>query len=81
MLIIKYIIHFSETHEKVEKFLIKMRCPRKRASHSFIPEKSQRTLFKSAGDGTSTSSVGNPMKKMVEFMSTDPKVKNYVKLE
>ena len=54
--------------------------PTKRAFGSFMPDKSRRTLFKSRGDGTSKSSVGNPMK-MVESMPIDPKVKNYVKLE
>ena len=79
-LIINYNIHFSEPREKVEKFIIKIRYPSKRASDSFIPNKSHRTVFESASDGTSKSSAGNPMK-MVESIPTNPKVKNYVKLE
>ena len=79
-LIINYIIHFSEPRNKVEKFVIKIRSPTKRAIDSFILDKSRRMLFESGGDGTSKSSVGNPMK-MVESMPIDPKVKNYVKLE
>ena len=75
MLLINYIIHFIEPREKVEKFVIKIRSPSKRAFDSFILEKSQRTLFESGGDGTSKSSVGNPMK-MVDSMPTDPKLKN-----
>ena len=74
-LIINYNIHFSEPREKGEKFVIKIRSPTKRPSNSFILDKSWRTLFESAGDGTSKYSVGNPMK-MVESMPTDPKVKN-----
>ena len=54
--------------------------PTKRASDSFIPDNSRRTLFESGGDGTSKSSMDNPMK-MLEPMPMDPKVKNYVKLE
>ena len=80
MLIINYIIHFYELREKVEKFVIKIRSPTKREFDSFILDKSRRTLFESTGEGTSKSSVGNPMK-MVESMPTDPKVKNYVKLK
>ena len=60
--------------------MLKIRSPTKRAYDSFIPNKSRRTLFESGGDGTSKSSVGNPMK-MVEPMPMDLKVKNYVKLE
>ena len=41
---------------------------------------SRRMLFESGGDGTSKSSVGNPMK-MHEPMRVDPKVKNYINLE
>ena len=59
---------------------MKIRSPTKRASGSFILDKFRRTLFESRGDGTSKSSVGNPMK-MIKSMSIDPKVKNYVKLE
>ena len=79
-LIINSIIHFNEPCDKVEKFVIKIRSPTKRASDSFIPDKSRRTLFESTGDGTSKSSMGNPMK-IVESIPTDPKVKNYVKVE
>ena len=59
--------------------MLKIRSPTKRASDSFIPDKSCRTLFESGGDGTSKLLVGNPMK-MVESVLIDPKVKNYVKL-
>ena len=80
MVLINNIIHFNEPREKVEKFVIKIRSPNKRASDSFVPDKSRRTLFESTGDGTSKYYVGNPMK-IVESIPTDPKVKNYVKLE
>ena len=60
--------------------MLKIRSPTKRASDSFIPDKSHRTLFESGGDGTSKSSMGNPIK-MLEPMPMDSKVKNYVNLE
>ena len=81
MVLINIIIHFSEPREKLEKFVIKIRSPNKRASDSFVPDKSRRTLFESTGDGTSKSSVGHPQAKIVESIPTDPKVKNYPKLE
>ena len=74
-LIINYIIHFSEPRNNVEKFVIKIRSPTKRAFDSFIPDKSSRTLFESRSDGTSKSSTGNPMT-MVDSIPIDPKVKN-----
>ena len=76
-LIIKYILHFSEPRQKIEKFVLKIKSPTKKTFGSFIPNKSRRTLFKFGGDGTSKSSVGNPIK-MLEPMPMDPKVKNYV---
>ena len=81
IVLINNIIHFSEPREKVEKFVIKIRSPNKKASDSFVPDKSWRTLFKSTGDGISKSSVGHPRAKIVESILTNPKVKNYVKLE
>ena len=74
-LIINSIIHFNEPCDKVEKFVIKIRSPTKRAFDSFIPDKSSRTLFESRSDGTSKSSTGNPMT-MVDSIPIDPKVKN-----
>ena len=79
-LIINYILHFSEPRQKVKKFVLKIRSPTKRASNSFILDKSRTTLLESWGDGTSKWFVGNPIK-MLEPMPMDPKVKNYVNLE
>ena len=58
-----------------------IRFPNKRASDSFVPNKSWWTLFESTSDGTSKSSVGQPHAKTLESGGFDPKVKYFPKVE
>ena len=61
-------------------FKLKIQTPTIRDSDSFLEDKFRRKLYESGGDGTSKSSVGNPMK-LLENKPMEPKVKNYVDLE
>ena len=66
MLILNYLFYFSEPHQKVPPFKLKIQTPTKRGFDSFLQEKSCRVLFEFGGDDTSKSFVDTSMKQLEE---------------